>query len=343
MRTRRIIAAAACGQCCIVSRCGWASWRALPQGGRRTNRWVALEMERRNHCFCRISKLPRHRSSSYLALSDYDYASLELQANAAYADAITSMSNPPLKDGDIIIVHDFHLLLLPKLLRARLQGKEVTIVMALESPFPAAELFRCLPTRLDLLSGMLGADLIVLHDFSFARHLCNAATQLLGLESNPKSIEIGDRHVALAVLPLGIDVAAFQLQHNDDVMNERRNMAKDLISGTMVVGTAQQALQDAAQPMQAVMMGAGGGMMRARSQTGGFGEGTATDGGSITTIAQQQPSVAPTGPGEQMRLIVSVDRLDPVKGECGSMVVPKVPAILCPVDSMHTSQALLLT
>ncbi|KAJ2374617.1 Trehalose-6-P synthase/phosphatase complex subunit, partial [Coemansia sp. RSA 2607] len=62
------------------------------------------------------------------------------------------------REGDIIWVNDYHLMLLPKLIRELLP--EAHIGFFLHIPFPSSEIFRCLHVRRELLEGMLGADVV---------------------------------------------------------------------------------------------------------------------------------------------------------------------------------------
>lgn len=56
---------------------------------------------------------------------------------------------PHLKQDDVVWVHDYHLMLLPKLLRdAELK---ISIVFYLHIPFPTSQIFRALPSANELL------------------------------------------------------------------------------------------------------------------------------------------------------------------------------------------------
>ena len=62
------------------------------------------------------------------------------RANQMFADYISTIA----EDGDIIWVHDYHLMLLPEMLRSMLKsmGKTVKIGFFLHIPFPTSEVFR---------------------------------------------------------------------------------------------------------------------------------------------------------------------------------------------------------
>lgn len=63
-------------------------------------------------------------------------------ANAVFARRIAEVYKP----GDLIWVHDYHLLLLPKLLRELIP--EAVLGLFVHTPFPSSEVFRCLPSML---------------------------------------------------------------------------------------------------------------------------------------------------------------------------------------------------
>lgn len=125
-------------------------------------------------------------------------------ANEVFADAVASVYRP----GDTIWIHDYHLLLLPGLLRTRLPGARIGFFLHI--PFPSSELFRTLPQRDDLLEGVLGADLVGFHTDAYLRHFIVALRHLVGLAPADNAVALGDRLVRLGCFPMGVDAAAFE-------------------------------------------------------------------------------------------------------------------------------------
>lgn len=80
------------------------------------------------------------------------------KANKTFADTI--MCN--LKDGDHVWVHDYHLMLLPLMLRRRAEKLNVKITTGwfLHTSFPQPDFFTVLPAGEELLDGILGADVV---------------------------------------------------------------------------------------------------------------------------------------------------------------------------------------
>lgn len=111
------------------------------------------------------------------------------------------------KDDSEIWVHDYHLMLLPKLLRAKF--KKANIGFFLHTPFPSYELFRLIPEREEILEGLLGSNLIGFHTYDYARHFLSSVQRSLGYESNLNTISLGDRLVQVDAFPISIDYKRF--------------------------------------------------------------------------------------------------------------------------------------
>ena len=101
-------------------------------------------------------------------------------------------------------VNDYHLMLLPSMIRAALPN--AAIGFFLHVAFPSSEIFRCLTVRQQLLRGMLAADLIGFQTANYARHFRQTCSRILSLEALPKGIQTDERFVDVAVFPMGIDV-----------------------------------------------------------------------------------------------------------------------------------------
>ena len=101
--------------------------------------------------------------------------------------------------GRRVWVHDFHLALVPQALR-RLRP-DLAIGFFLHIPFPSSEIYRILPTRTELLRGMLGADYIGFHTGDYARHFRSSCLRVLGIETGPDTIDYDDRTIGIGVAP----------------------------------------------------------------------------------------------------------------------------------------------
>lgn len=119
------------------------------------------------------------------ASADANYEQYE-QANQAFASRLASV----LKPGDVVWVHDYHLLLVPRLLRAAVgeRGSDVIIGLFVHTPFPSSEVFRCLPRRNEILEGMLGANLVCFQTYSYSRHFLSTCVRVCGHETTSRTV-----------------------------------------------------------------------------------------------------------------------------------------------------------
>ncbi|KAG8854117.1 threalose-6-phosphate phosphatase [Tulasnella sp. 330] len=100
-----------------------------------------------------------------------------LAANLEYAHAVAKIYQP----GDLIWIQDYHLLLLPKLIRQH--HPDAHIGLFVHTPFPSSEVFRALPRRREILDGMLGASLVCFQTYSYSRHFASSCVRVCGYET----------------------------------------------------------------------------------------------------------------------------------------------------------------
>ena len=151
------------------------------------------------HGFCNGTIWPLFHYFPVYALYNPEFWQAYERVNEIFANAITEVAG----EGDIIWIHDYHLMLLPRLVRERLP--QATVGFFLHIPFPSFEIFRLLPWRRQILDGLLGADLIGFHTYDYAQHFLNSVHSLLGYEAVMGQITAADRIIRADVFPLGID------------------------------------------------------------------------------------------------------------------------------------------
>lgn len=105
--------------------------------------------------------------------------------------------------GDAIWVHDYHLLLVPAMLRKLLPDAQIGFF--LHVAFPSSEVFRCLAPRKELLEGVLGADLIGFQIEEYCRHFLQTCSRILCVEARNEGVQLEDRFVNVGKFPIGID------------------------------------------------------------------------------------------------------------------------------------------
>jgi trehalose 6-phosphate synthase/phosphatase len=123
--------------------------------------------------------------------------------NRRFADAVVAEHRP----GDLIWVHDYQLMLVPRLVRDRIPDAAIGYFHHI--PFPSSDVFRTLPFRDQLLHGILGADVIGFHVPAYVRNFASAALLRLGVPTDVDRMRWDNRTIRIGVFPMGVDAASF--------------------------------------------------------------------------------------------------------------------------------------
>ena len=225
----------------------WIGWPGVDRKGSATDRdeireellaqkcWPVFlsqrEVDEYYNKFCSATIWPLfHYFPQYASYSQTAWKAYE-HANQTFCDAIVDVW----QQGDVIWVQDFQLMLLPKMLRSRLQ--DPTIGFFLHIPFPSIEMFRLLPWRTEVLEGMMESDLVGFHTWDYAGHFLASVRFLLGHESWMGRIPMGDRTTKVDVFPMGIDYGRFasaanspEVEKEVDKLNESFRERRTLLS-----------------------------------------------------------------------------------------------------------------
>lgn len=155
-----------------------------------------------------------HYFTEFTSYSEKNWKSY-CAVNKKYADVI--LKN--IKEGDKLWIHDYHLLLLPMLIKEKMPN--VLIGFFLHIPFPSYEVFRILPWRKEILQGMLGSDLLGFHTYNYERHFLSSVRRLLGYDITLNEIDLQDRTVIADSFPMGIDYDRF---HNAAISQQQKSV-----------------------------------------------------------------------------------------------------------------------
>lgn len=125
------------------------------------------------------------------------------EVNRLYCDVILRLSS----SADRIWIHDYHLMVLPEMLRiVRPKG---SIGFFLHIPFPESNVFMNTKHTIEITRGLLGADLIGMHTTRYVENYLDACRELhMGVVA-PRKIVLPERIVRVVDLPIGIDYARF--------------------------------------------------------------------------------------------------------------------------------------
>ncbi|MGH7813839.1 MAG: alpha,alpha-trehalose-phosphate synthase (UDP-forming) [Candidatus Binataceae bacterium] len=152
----------------------------------------------------------------------------QIFASAAEAEA---------QSYDIAWIQDFHLALVPKLLRER--RPQLPIGLFWHVPWPPEQVFRVFPWREQLLAGMLGADQIGFHTASYVKQFLDCCERITGFEVDRASglVYHDSRVTKVKAFPLGIAVDYFhKLSLSAQVCAHARRIHKAVRTPIVVLG-----------------------------------------------------------------------------------------------------------
>lgn len=110
--------------------------------------------------------------------------------------------------GGTVWVHDYHLQLVPEMLRAL--RPDVRIGFFLHIPFPPAELFAQLPWRKAILRGLLGADVVGFQEPAAASNFRRLVRTVGAVSLRGTHVGFEGRRVHVGAFPISIDVNRFE-------------------------------------------------------------------------------------------------------------------------------------
>lgn len=160
--------------------------------------------------------------------------------NQRFADVVAKHAG----SGATIWVQDYQLQLVPGLLRK--QRPDLKIGFFNHIPFPGYELYARLPSRRQVVEGLLGADLIGFQRRDDAANFLRAARRLTGSPTRGSVIDVNAqrrrsrvggtsraelprRQVRAAAFPISIDAVLYdQLAHRPDIAQRARQLRESL-------------------------------------------------------------------------------------------------------------------
>ncbi|OWZ24359.1 Alpha,alpha-trehalose-phosphate synthase [Phytophthora megakarya] len=157
-------------------------------------------------------------------------------ANQAFADAVQEVY----EEGDLVWVQGYHLTLVPQMVQNLFPNENICLGFFMHIPFPSAELYRILNNREDILTGMLGADLIGFQTYEYARHFQSACVRLLGLESSHKGVDFNGHFARVTICPVGIDADKYiAMVQSDAVQEQMRQLESQFSHKRVILGVDQ--------------------------------------------------------------------------------------------------------
>ncbi|TFG74961.1 MAG: bifunctional alpha,alpha-trehalose-phosphate synthase (UDP-forming)/trehalose-phosphatase, partial [Chrysiogenales bacterium] len=189
------------------------------------------EMENFYHGFCNRTIWPLfHYFTSYVEY-EKDFWHHFKKVNRIFSEALLEI----IREDDTIWIHDYHLMLLPQLIREKFPKAKIGFFLHI--PFPTFEIFRLLPGawRQEILRGMLGSDLIGFHTNDYTQYFLRCALRILGLEHDMGRIMLEDRLVQVETFPMGIDFQSFHESAKSALVKKERGRLKKEFKKTKTI------------------------------------------------------------------------------------------------------------
>lgn len=123
---------------------------------------------------------------------------------------------------NMIWIHDYHLLLVPRMVREQLPHARIGFFLHVS--FPSSEVFRCLAQRNALLEGMLGADCITFQTKEYVRHFLQTCTRILLADASEFGLTHDGVFTRVNTIPVGIDAEAVEKELASDAVVDWKQM-----------------------------------------------------------------------------------------------------------------------
>jgi trehalose 6-phosphate synthase len=148
------------------------------------------------------------------------------RVNQRFVDAVLEEVRD---DQNFVWIHDYHLALVPAMLRAA--RPDLRIGFSWHIPWPPSDVMRALPWARELIEGVLGADVVGFHLPRYARHFEGSVREIVDRPVEEGRVRLGGRDCEIAVAAMGPDVAEWNARaraaRGGRAIRLRRNLAAE--------------------------------------------------------------------------------------------------------------------
>lgn len=149
--------------------------------------------------------------------------------NQFFADKITEVY----KEGDIVWVHDYHLMLVPEMIRQKIPNAKIGFFLHVS--FPSSEVFRCFAQREAMLEGILGSNFVGFQTTEYARHFLTTANLLLTADITGDELRYKGKVITVKSFPVGIDSFDLTNQLQSESVGKWRHLIRERWAGKKLI------------------------------------------------------------------------------------------------------------
>jgi trehalose 6-phosphate synthase/phosphatase len=187
--------------------------------------------------FCNKTIWPLFHYFPTYARYDAEYWETYQAINQRFCDVVTELLQP----DDVVWVHDYHLMLLPALIRKRAPTNSIGFFLHI--PFPNYEVYRLLPNvwRKALLEGLLGSDVIGFHTHDYRTYFLRSVLRVVGIDDKMGEVLYHKRLVKIDTFPMGIDYDKYHSASKKlDVHREKKQVREHLAGVKSILSIDRQ-------------------------------------------------------------------------------------------------------
>jgi trehalose 6-phosphate synthase len=169
-------------------------------------------------------------------INDFRYSDAQYDEFQRVNQRFAAQLSPLLDSGDVIWIHDYHLIPLAQKLREL--GIQLPTGFFLHIPFPSIEVLRVLPVYAELLRDLLAHDLVGFQTMTDLEAFRGCVRQVWPeAVITEDAIRLGDRRTTTLVCPIGVDVDAIQTEAAESTQTEAcRRMQAGLLGRRLMIG-----------------------------------------------------------------------------------------------------------
>lgn len=132
---------------------------------------------------------------------------------------------------DLIWVQDFHLALLPEMVRRRRPMARISLFWHV--PFPPCEVFAVMPWARQILRGLLSCDFIGFHTAGYVDNFLRSVQELLGADVNFRTgtVSASGRRIKAAAVPIGVDWGEYERAADSSAVQEQAARIRQAVGG----------------------------------------------------------------------------------------------------------------